>query len=40
MLSAGFEIWRLERPKDGPFRTLSKGETDIDMKIEEGGFFN
>ena len=40
MLSAGFEIWRLERPKDGPFRCLAKGENNMEMRIEEGGFFN
>ena len=40
MRKAGFEIWRLERPKDGPFRTLVRSDEKMDLKLEENGFFD
>ena len=39
MRKAGFEIWRLERPKDGPFRSLVQHEDTIELKLEEEGYF-
>jgi len=39
MKKAGFEIWKLERPKDGPLRTLTRNEEQIELKLEEAGFF-
>lgn len=39
MRKADFEIWRLERPKDGPYRTLIQQEDSIELKLEEEGFF-
>ena len=38
MKSAGFEIWRLERPKDGPHRTLSTEKDVKNLRLEEEGF--
>ncbi|MBT3477046.1 MAG: hypothetical protein HN458_03800 [Euryarchaeota archaeon] len=40
MTEAGFEVWRLERPKDGPFRTLSTSEDEHTLRLEEEGFFH
>mgnify|MGYP000216278616 CR=1 FL=1 len=40
MRKAGFEVWRLERPKDGPFRTLVRPNEAVDLKLEETGFFD
>ena len=40
MRKAGFEIWRLERPKDGPFRTLVRSDESTELKLEEAGFFH
>jgi len=40
MRKAGFEVWRLERPKDGPFRTLVRPNEVVDLKLEETGFFD
>jgi hypothetical protein len=40
MRTAGFEIWRLERPKDGPHRTLVRSDETMDLKLEETGFFH
>ncbi len=40
MLKCGFEIWRLERPKDGPHRTLVRSEESTLLKLEETGFFH
>ena len=40
MRKAGFEIWRLERPKDGPHRTLVRSKESTDLKLEETGFFH
>jgi len=40
MLKAGFEVWRLERPKDGPFRTLVRSDESTELKLEETGFFH
>ena len=39
MKKAGFEIWKLERPKDGPLRTLTQNEEQMELKLEEAGFF-
>ena len=39
MLATGFEIWRLERPKDGPLRSLSRGEISENLTLKEAGFF-
>ena len=39
MRKAGFEIWRLERPKDGPHRTLIQEGESIELKLEEEGYF-
>ena len=38
MKAAGFEIWRLERPKDGPHRTLSTENDVKNLRLEEEGF--
>ena len=40
MESAGFEVWRLERPKDGPHRTLSTEDEVLNLRLEEEGFFD
>ncbi|MFQ3317260.1 MAG: hypothetical protein ACI8T6_000687 [Candidatus Poseidoniaceae archaeon] len=40
MLKSGFEIWRLERPKDGPHRTLVRSEESTELRLEETGFFH
>ncbi|RJU80712.1 MAG: hypothetical protein DWC09_05905 [Candidatus Poseidoniales archaeon] len=40
MESAGFEVWRLERPKDGPHRTLNTENEEISLRLEENGFFD
>ena len=34
----GFQIWTLERPKDGPFRTLTMNDERVDCRIEDKGF--
>lgn len=39
MKKAGFEIWRLERPKDGPLRNLVRNDETIELKLEEAGYF-
>ncbi|MDA8546769.1 hypothetical protein N9M86_02320 [Euryarchaeota archaeon] len=40
MAAAGFEVWRLERPKDGPFRTLTTSSDEHMLRLEEEGFFH
>ena len=39
MRKAGFEIWRLERPKDGAHRILVQQDESIELKLEEEGYF-
>ena len=39
MSKAGFEIWRLERPKDGAHRILVQQDGSIELKLEEEGYF-
>ena len=34
----GFQIWTLERPKDGPFRILTMNDDRLDCRIEDEGF--
>ena len=40
MRKVGFEIWRLERLKDGPHRTLVRSKETTELKLEETGFFH
>ena len=40
MRKVGFEIWRLERLKDGPHRTLVRSKESTELKLEETGFFH
>ncbi len=40
MRKAGFEIWRLERPKDGHHRALVRSDETMELKLEETGFFH
>jgi len=40
MRKIGFEIWRLERLKDGPHRTLVRSKESTELKLEETGFFH
>ena len=40
MRKAGFEVWRLERLKDGPHRSLIRSEVSTELKLEESGFFH